>query len=79
MSQSSTPPLVVDGVYVKCDSSCIQCIEGGKCNLCRVGYALDSATSQCVVCNGCKSCTASDPSNCTSCFAPLVLNNSKCV
>lgn len=58
----------------RCDPTCSRCIAGGNCSQCNVGYALNTATKSCVYCGGCQSCSATNTSQCTACFAPQVLD-----
>lgn len=52
------------------------CTSATNCSLCEIGYALNSSTYRCVPCKGCKTCDATDPSICLSCFLPQVLSAS---
>lgn len=62
------------GKEAKCDPLCSNCVLGGECLACKIGYALNPTTKQCVFCDGCQSCNGSNVSECTACFAPQILN-----
>lgn len=62
---------VVDenGNVIRCAAECVSCNTKGVCKVCSLGYSL-SSDGECVLCEGCKSCSAINPTECTSCFKP---------
>lgn len=49
-----TDPITLQSV--RCDPLCTDCLIGGECKTCKIGYALNPETKSCVFCEGCSSC-----------------------
>ena len=70
---------VVNGSIVLCIPGCSDC-STQVCTGCKTGWTFRASSALCIPCPpGCLACSASDPSNCSSCLNGTFLSGSSCL